>query len=88
MYDANHTSESHSKALSHYYDCLDDIFIFIVDDWNWQDVRDGTRTAIQNLDLKILYEKEVRLTYDNTHTPRHIAADSWWNGIYIAILKK
>ena len=88
MYDGNHTNESHYKALLHYYNCLDDVFIFIVDDWNWHDVRDGTIKSIQNLNLKVLYEKEVRLTWDNSHTPQPQASQTWWNGIYVAILQK
>lgn len=83
MYDGEHSSESHYKALSHYYNCLDDIFIFIVDDWNWQDVRDGTLNSIQKLNLKILYEKEIRLSLDNSTT-----MEPWWNGIYVTILQK
>jgi len=88
MYDGNHTNESHYKALTHYYSCLDDVFIFIVDDWNWSDVRDGTINSIKKLNLKVLYEKEVRLTWDNSHTPQQQAKYSWWNGIYVAILQK
>lgn len=83
MYDGEHSSESHYKALLHYYNCLDDIFIFIVDDWNWKDVREGTFNSIQKLNLKILYEKEIRLTFDNSTT-----TGSWWNGIYVTILQK
>jgi hypothetical protein len=88
MYDGNHDNDSHYKALTHFYDCLDDVFIFIVDDWNWQDVRDGTSRAIEKLNLKVLYEKDIRLTYDNSHTPPHQARTTWWNGIYVAILQK
>jgi hypothetical protein len=88
MYDGNHTDESHYKALLHFYNCLDDIFIFIVDDWNCKDVRYGTLEAINNLNLKVLYKKELRLTWDNSHTPNPQARDTWWNGIYIAILQK
>lgn len=88
MYDGCHTKDSHYKALLHYYDCLDDIFIFIVDDWNWIDVRDGTMNSIKNLNLKILYEKEIRLTWDNSVTPQPELYMNWWNGIYIAILQK
>ena len=88
MYDGNHTNESHYKALLHYYNCLDDIFIFIVDDWNWKDVRDGTINSIQKLNLKVLYEKEIRLTWNNSHTPQPQAKNTWWNGIYVAILQK
>jgi hypothetical protein len=53
MYDGCHLKESHYKALVHYYNCLDDIFIYIVDDWNWKYVRDGTFDAIKDLNLKL-----------------------------------
>ena len=88
MYDGDHTSESHYKALIHFYDCLDDTFIYIVDDWNDKRVRDGTIQAIENLNLETIYENEIRLTYDNTHTPAEEASQTWWNGIYVAVLKK
>jgi len=89
MYDGNHTNESHYMALLHYYNCLDDIFIFIVDDWNMKDIRDGTNRSITKLNLKILYEKEIKTTNDDTHpvwgSPEQ---QSWHNGIYVAILQK
>jgi len=88
MYDGNHLNESHYKALLHYYNRLDDIFIFIVDDWNFEEVRDGTRRSIETLKLYVLYEKEIRMTHDNSHTPLDIARETWWNGIYVAILHK
>ena len=89
MYDGNHTNESHYKALLHYYNCLDDLFIFIVDDWNWEDVRNGTKNSIQTLNLKVLYERDIRTTNDNTH-PEHGSPGQkeWHNGIYVAILQK
>ena len=88
MYDGNHTNESHYKALLHYYNCLDDIFVFIVDDWNWKDVRDGTLNSIKKLNLKVLYEKEIRLTFDNSVTLEPELSKTWWNGIYVVILQK
>jgi len=88
MYDGEHSIESHYKALLHYYNCLDDLFIFIVDDWNWRGVRNGTFESIDKLKLKILFEKEIRLTWDNSHTPQQQAYETWHNGIYVAILQK
>ena len=88
MYDGNHSKHAHYKALTHYYNCLDDIFIYVVDDWNWQDVRDGTMESIADLGLEIIYEKEIRLTSDNSVTPEPLLSTGWWNGIYAAILKK
>ena len=88
LYDGDHTKESHYKALTHYYNCLDDSFVFIVDDWNWQDVRDGTKESIADLGLEILYEKEIRLTDDNSVTPEPLLSTGWWNGLYVVILQK
>lgn len=88
MYDGDHSYFSHYNALIHFINCLDDIFIYIVDDWNWPDVRNGTFNSIKDLNLKILYQKEIRLTNDDTHTPENEAKETWWNGIYIVILQK
>jgi hypothetical protein len=88
MYDGNHTEDSHYRALTHFYNCLDNMFIFIVDDWNDKLVRDGTDKSIKDLNLKVLYERKIRLTNDNSHTPMDLAINSWWNGIYVAILEK
>jgi hypothetical protein len=88
MYDGEHSMESHFKALVYYYEVLDDTFIYIVDDWNDANVREGTEKAIKFLNLDVYYEKEIRLTFDDTHTEVNFAKNTWWNGIYIAILKK
>jgi hypothetical protein len=85
MYDGNHDEESHFKALTHYYDAMDDIFIFIVDDWHCKHIRDGTFRAINALDLYILDSIDIRLNFDNIQTGY---PDSWWNGMYVAILQK
>jgi hypothetical protein len=89
MYDGNHSKESHYNALVHFYDCLDDMFIFIVDDWNWKDVRDGTRESFTQLNCTVLYEKELRTTNDDTHPEFGSEIQrQWHNGIYIAIVQK
>jgi len=88
LYDGNHSQDSHYRALKHYIPCLDDTFIYIVDDWNWIDVRQGTFAAINDLNLKTIWEKEIRLTFDNSHTEVSEAKSTWWNGIYVCILQK
>jgi hypothetical protein len=89
MYDGNHTNDSHYNALVHYYHCLDDMFVFIVDDWNWKGVRDGTIDSFNKLNLRVLFEKEIRTTTDDQHPPwGSIAQKEWHNGIYVAILQK
>ena len=89
MYDGPHEENHHYMALTHYYNCLDDIFIFIVDDWNWKKVRDGTRNAINKLKLLVLYEYEKNTTADNTHPIIGSTEQrEWHNGIYVSVLKK
>jgi uncharacterized protein YdcH (DUF465 family) len=89
MYDGAHSNESHYNALTHYYNCLDDLFIFIVDDWNWKPVRDGTIDSIKKLKLNVLYEKAIRTTDDDSH-PEWGSPEQkeWHNGIYVAIFQK
>ena len=88
LYDGNHSFQNHYHSLIHFYNCLDNTFIFIVDDWNWKHVRDATKYSIESTRLNILYEKEIRLTWDNSHTPELEARQTWHNGIYVAILQK
>jgi predicted O-methyltransferase YrrM len=89
LYDGDHAREAHAKALTHYISCLDDTFIYLVDDWNWSLVRDGTYDAIKELGLKTAYFIEVRTTMDDTHPevgdPGRI---QWHNGIGIFVLQK
>jgi hypothetical protein len=88
LYDGNHSYESQYNALKYYINNMEDIFIFLVDDWNDEPVRRGTMDSIRDLNLENLWNYEIRLTWDNTHTPPEIAHKTWWNGLYICILQK
>ena len=81
MYDGCHKRESHEKALTHYYDVLDDVVIFVVDDWNWDFVRAGTYDGIHKMGFDIKYEKSF-------HTQVNGTSSTWWNGIGIFVLEK
>lgn len=86
MYDGDHKHECHYNALLHFYSCLDDVFVFIVDDWNWEVVRNATKESIERLNLKVCYEKEIFVPLNDTNVPFN--KNTWWNGIYVAILQK
>jgi len=89
LYDGEHSEDSHYRALIHYYNCLDDMFVFIVDDWNWKQVRDGTYDSFKKLNLQVLYEREIRTSDDDTHPPMGSEKQKeWHNGIYVVILQK
>ena len=59
MCDGNNNSYNRLKCLLHYYSCLDEIFIFIINQWNFNDVKMETKDLIKNVNLKVLYEKEI-----------------------------
>jgi hypothetical protein len=88
LYDAGHTEEDHTKALLFYLDLMDDTFIYIVDDWNYDNVRNGTLESLKKADVTVVYSKEIRLTNDGTTTPEPLLSSGYWNGLYIAVLKK
>ena len=94
MYDGNHNKTSHFKALNYYLPCLDDEFIYFVDDWNNRGVRNGTNKSIKKNNCEILYQKEI-FTNNKVHPPwgpgsgvRAGEHGDWHNGISIFVLKK
>lgn len=89
VYDGGHTFEDHYKSLTHYLPCMDSTFIFVVDDWNVDDVRAGTRDAIKDLGLVVLHEIEHRTTFDGTHPEwGSLEQLTWHNGMYAAVIQK
>jgi len=80
MYDGDHDQDKQRRALEHYYDSLNDVVLFIVDDWNSQAVRDGTYEGIRNTEMCILGEISIR-TPHNSHP-------QYWSGLYAAFLAK
>ena len=80
FYDGDHSLESHEMFLTKVIEVCDDIFIFIVDDWNWLQVAHGTKQCISGLDLKIIFEKEIFTTGEDPN--------DYWNGLGIYVLEK
>lgn len=81
FYDGNHDQSSQEKAFIYFNDVLDDLFVAVVDDWNFEKVSKGTQEAFEKLHYQVLYE-EVMPSY------RVNDAQEWWNGLYIAVIRK
>jgi hypothetical protein len=89
LFDGDHAELDHFKSLEYYYPILEDIFIFMVDDWNWPNVRDGTLRAIDQLNLHVLFRHEEFVSQDELENmPEHHGKKTWWNGIGIFLLSK
>lgn len=79
FYDGGHATIDQERAFTHYNSCFDDVFIAIVDDWMWDQVRVGTFNAFDKLGYTLLFEKEVALRYKD---------DIPWRFLYVCIVKK
>jgi hypothetical protein len=89
FYDGCHKEISHYKALEYYYEAMNDCFIYIVDDWIWKEVKDGTNSAIQNLNLNVLLNVQILEIDTKIIRPYGVGEkERWWNGCSIYILEK
>ncbi len=75
LYDGNHADWAQKKAITHFYSAMANEFIFLADDYDWQQVYEGTQAGLKEMDAEILFEQTLTGT-------------EWHNGLYIALLKK
>lgn len=81
FYDGNHDYEEQKKSLSSMLKLVEDTFILIVDDANFTDVIRSAKDFIMENNLTSLYQNQLlTTTYED--------ANSWWNGLFISVLKK
>jgi hypothetical protein len=80
LYDAGHSYEDQKNALLFYDVRLKNEFIFCVDDYDWEEVKQGTADGIREGGYDILFEKSFK---GNDHDN-----EGWWNGYAIFLLKK
>lgn len=81
LYDGEHTEEASAQALTYYYDVFADEFILIVDDFDWYTVEDGTKRGIKECNLSVVHEEHLKAEFTNDW-------QTWWNGLYVAVLRK
>ena len=77
FYDGPHDKKDHYDALVYTQNALEDTFILIVDDWNWEHVRQGTLDSISDNKFKII--SDIRVISRTT---------LWNNGYYLAVIQK
>lgn len=80
FYDGAHDKESTADAVRYYASCLADEAIIMFDDANFEGVVDGAEEGISKSNLEILYKKIWLNKQEST--------DDWWNGFYIAVVRK
>lgn len=86
MFDGPHSARDQYDGVYLAQPALDDKHILIVDDWNWDEVRHGTWSAIKFLELSVVSMIEV---YTLNHGPENGNEKSeWHNGYLIAAIEK
>jgi hypothetical protein len=84
-YDAGHGFEDQKNALLYYKPILADEFIYVCDDFNWGEVKQGTFAGIQEGGYQILYYRELSNTDPNSDEHNN---NEWWRGYGVFLLKK
>ncbi len=80
FYDGGHSYEDQYRAYTHYDPVLARRFVTLVDDWNWERVRKGTRDAFKELGYEILLKRELR--------NREGVRGAWGNGLLVAVVDR
>jgi len=90
LFDGPHAERDQYLGISLAQQALDDTYLLIVDDWNWEDVRSGTFNALNAVGNTIVSSIVIRTTQDNTHPPPGFAGPTteWHNGYFMAVIKK
>lgn len=83
FYDASHSREDQRNALLYYKPVLADEFIYMCDDWDFGEVKDGTMEGIEEGEYDVLFQQELHGAIPGEHDNM-----SWWRGYGVFLLKK
>ena len=73
FFDGPHEQQDHYRAMIEFYEFLADFdAVILVDDWNYIDVRVGTRSALSQLPLDVHYEREI---FTSENAPSDVTTD-------------
>ena len=81
FYDGDHQRQSQCDALMHFWQGLADPCVLVVDDWQWKNVLAGTMDGLGTLNAVLHKSWTLKAA-------RGEDVDSWWNGVFVAVLGK
>ncbi len=85
LFDGPHEYQDQYDGLEMALPALEERFVLIVDDWNWERVREGTRGAMHANRVSPLYSIEIRSTLDDSHPANAFETSDWHNGYFICV---
>ena len=84
LYDGYHSYECQYQAITKFYKHLEDVFIYICDDFSCHNIEDATRSAFRDMNIEVISEHKM-YGYQNVDSCRK---EGFWNGYYIAVCVK
>lgn len=87
FFDGPHGKQDQIDGLRLALPAMKPNFIYIVDDWNWPEVREGTKEAIETAGLTVAHDISIKTSHDGSYTPG-LEHDPWYNGCSISLLRK
>lgn len=79
LYDGYHSEEAHELAITRIWEALADRCLIMIDDYNWEGVRAGTRQGLERAGARIVYER---------HIENPSGRDGFWNGCGLFLVEK
>lgn len=87
FYDGPHRLADQYDGVTLALPALDEIAVLLVDDWNWDHVREGTTTALRDAGADILSKIEIRTSLDNQIPAVAFGPSDWHNGLFAAVIR-
>lgn len=88
MFDGPHEEVDQYDGVVIAQPALDDVYILIVDDWNWPMVSAGTRRALADTGTTVLCSIEILTTQNQSYPQCVFQHSEWHNGYFLAVCKK
>ena len=88
LFDGPHHYEDHFDGIILAQPALTEKFILIIDDWNWNQVRDGTIAALKHLKLNVISKLEIRTTQDGSNALMMGQNSDWHQGYCFFVIQK
>jgi hypothetical protein len=80
FYDGPHDRQTTKQVVQYFWSTFTDEAVLIFDDANWEGVIDGVNEGIADMNGSIVYKKAILNDEESS--------SEWWNGVYIAVVKK
>jgi hypothetical protein len=88
MFDGPHFEQDQYDGIDLVKDALDDKYILIVDDYNWDFIRRGTEQALEHVGHKVIAKIEVSTMLTSGHPVVSHQYSDWHDGYLIALVSK